>query len=521
MRKNMKTSREIKGPIPEESSIPSDPSFGVMPDSLTIDETTLAKAQQDLSARPTVSIRAKITLGFVLLFLLCAGVSITSLITVSRISQKLRVMETVNRYAFEIQQARRFEKNFFLYNTNLADALENVQNAREVLKTEGENIAAVIGRDNFTTMTVHLNRYQGLLSSLKVPPPGSAQRPSTPAQIEGELRQYGAEMVFMAANLADKERRDVDEMIRLSRLVPLLFLGLLLVLMIYETHFLVRQIVRPLNRFVDYTLRIARGNYTPIKPTRRYKDEFSQLGIAINWMMDQLHKHQEQYIQSRKLASIGTLTSGIAHELNNPLNNICITAESLIEDLDTISDEEKRKGLQDIYTQAERASGTVQNLLDFTRASPPAFASVSVRELLGSTLKLAGNEMKLNNIRLDYTPDLADARITGDFAQLQQVFINLVINATQSMPKGGILSIDVKENSEFVCVDVRDTGVGIPQSIIEQIFDPFFTTKENGTGLGLSTSYSIIKRHAGNIQVSSRLNEGSVFSVCIPRAKEP
>ena len=521
MLKNMKTSREKNRPRSEISLKPVDPFFGVLPDSLTIDEKTLAKAQQDLSARPTVSIRAKITLGFFLLFLLCAGASITSLITVSRISRKLQVMETVNRYAFEIQQARRFEKNFFLYNTNLADALENVQNAREVLKTEGENIAAVIGRENFQTMTVHLDRYQGLLSSLKVPQPESAQRSGTPSQVEGELRQYGAEMVFMAYNLADKERRDVDEMIRLSRLVPLLFLGMLLVLLIYETHFLVRQIVRPLNRFVDYTMRIARGDYTPIKPTRRYKDEFSQLGIAINWMMDQLHKHQEQYIQSRKMASIGTLTSGIAHELNNPLNNICITAESLIDDLDTISDEEKRRGLQDIYTQAERASGTVQNLLDFTRASPPAFASLSVHELLDSTLKLAGNEIKLNNIRLDYAPDQTEARVTGDFAQLQQVFINLVINAIQAMPKGGILSIDVREDAEFVCIQVQDSGIGIPQSIVGQIFDPFFTTKENGTGLGLSTSYSIIRRHGGNIEVSSRLNEGSVFSVCIPRAKEP
>ncbi len=492
-----------------------------MPASLLIDETTWGKAQKDLTARPTVSIRAKIILGFVLLFLLCAGASITFLIMVSRISQKLSVMETVNNYAFEIQQARRFEKNYFLYHTNLADALENVQNAREILKKEGENITAVMGRENFNTMTAHLDRYQELLIGLRAFLPGSPQQLTPPAEIEGELRQYGAEMIFMAANLVEKERKGVDDITALSRLVPLLFLAILLIVMIYETHFLARQIVRPLNRFVDYTLRIAQGDFTPIKPARKYKDEFSRLAVAINWMMDQLQKHQEQYIQSRKMASIGTLTSGIAHELNNPLNNICITAESLIEDMEVLSDEQKKEGLRDIYTQAERASGTVRNLLDFTRAGATAFVHISVHELLSSTLKLARNEMELNNIRLNYVPEGSDTRVQGDFAQLQQVFINLFINAIQAMPKGGTLSIEVKDDADFVRIDVQDTGVGIPQSIVEQIFDPFFTTKENGTGLGLSTSYSIIKRHAGKILVASKLNEGSTFSVYVPQPKEP
>jgi signal transduction histidine kinase len=303
----------------------------------------------------------------------------------------------------------------------------------------------------------------------------------------------------------------VEAMIKLSRQVPL----------IYLTHFLAQQIVLPLNRFVDYTLRIAQGDFTPITPAKKYKDEFSRLAIAINWMMDQLQKKQEQYIQTRKMASIGTLTSGIAHELNNPLNNICITTESMIDELDSISDEEKRKRLQDIYTQAERASGTVRNLLDFTRMGQTAFVPVSAQELLTSTLKLARNEMELNNVNLQYTPGSFDSKIEGDFSQLQQVFLNLVINAIQAMPQGGTLEIQVRDQDrQWVQIDVIDSGVGIPQAVIEQIFDPFFTTKEKGTGLGLSTSYSIIKKHGGKILVNSHLNQGSTFSVSIPKSKE-
>jgi two-component system, NtrC family, sensor kinase len=485
------------------------------------DERCFAEAQKDLSARPTMSIRGKIILGFVLLFLLCAGASITFLIIGSRINQKLKVMETVNSYAFEIQQARRFEKNFFLYQTNLPDALENIQNAREILKRESRNITEVIGPEKLNLMTAHLNRYESLLTSLRSGSSPPAEKPMPPARIEGELRQHGAEMIFLAANLVEKERKEVEAMTQLSRQVPLFFLVILLIVMGYLTHFLAQQIVRPLNRFVEYTLRIAQGDFTPIKPVKKYKDEFSRLAMAINWMLDQLKKNQEQYIQSRKMASIGTLTSGIAHELNNPLNNICITTESLMDDLDTISEKETRKRLQDIYTQAERASGTVRNLLDFTRMGQPAFVAVAVRELLQSTLNLARNEMELNNVKLDYDPEAVAARVLGDFSQLQQVFLNLVINAIQAMPQGGRLRIGVKtESPDFVDITVQDSGIGIPQSIINQIFDPFFTTKEKGTGLGLSTTYSIVKKHGGQVLVDSQLNQGSAFTVRIPKSEE-
>jgi two-component system NtrC family sensor kinase len=492
-----------------------------MTPALMVDEAALANAQKGLAERPTMSIRRKIILGFVALFLLCAGASITFWIMGSRIDQKLVFTETVNHYAFEIQQARRYEKNFFLYRTNLPDALENVQTAREILKKESENITAVIGPQKLSTMMVHLDRYEKILndlSAMKNRSPGQAESLS---EIEGELRKHGAEMVFLALNLVEKERKEVEEMSKLSRRLPLLFLGILLVVMVYLTHFLAQQILRPLNRFVDYTLRIARGNFSPITATRKYKDEFSRLGIAINLMMDQLQKNQEQYIQSRKMAAIGTLTSGIAHELNNPLNNICVTAESLLDELEELADVEKRKRLQDIYNQAERASGTVRNLLDFTRMDQPSFVPLSVDELLTSTIELARNEMDLNNVKLKYFIPEGLPRIQGDFSQLQQVFLNLIINSIQAMPQGGTLRITAENrDSEFVQAHVADTGIGIPQSILPLIFDPLFTTKEKGTGLGLSVSYTIIKKHGGKILVQSEINQGSTFSVFLPKAKE-
>jgi two-component system NtrC family sensor kinase len=486
---------------------------------LVVEEASVSRAQQGLAQRPTMSIRAKIIMGFLVLFILCAGASITFLILGGLIDQKLKFMETGSSYTFEIQQARRFEKNFFLYKTNLIDALENVQTARELLKIQEKDISAVIGKQKWQTMMGHIDRYEKLLDKLRSGKEVESATEKSYGEIEGELRQHGAEMVALAVNLVEQERKEVENLSKLSRQIPLVFLAILLILMIYLTHFLAQQIVRPLNRFVEYTRRIARGDFSPIQPAKRYKDEFSRLAIAINWMLDQLQKNQELYIQSRKMAAIGTLTSGIAHELNNPLNNICITTESMLDELEDLPENEKKKRLQDIYAQAERASGTVRNLLDFTRVDQPSFVPVSVHELLSSTLRLTKHEMELSNVELKYLSGDGGGMVQGDFGQLQQVFLNLIINGVQAMPRGGVLTISAgEEDPDLVRIDITDTGIGIPQAIISEIFDPFFTTKEKGTGLGLSISYSIIKKHGGKILVNSQLNHGSTFSVYLAKS---
>jgi hypothetical protein len=144
---------------------------------LVLDEAALKEAQKGLVERPTMNIRTKIIMGFSFLFILCAAASITYLIMGGQVDKKIRLMETLNNYSFEIQQARRYEKNFFLYKTNLPDALETTQNAREILKKEGKNITAVISQEKLNLMLTHLSRYESLLGSLRGLIPGSAENP--------------------------------------------------------------------------------------------------------------------------------------------------------------------------------------------------------------------------------------------------------------------------------------------------------------------------------------------------------
>ncbi|RLA93007.1 MAG: hypothetical protein DRG25_05330, partial [Deltaproteobacteria bacterium] len=441
---------------------------------------------------------------------------LTSLFIISQVQKKMHFLKAAGNYCLEIQQARRYEKNFFLYGTNLGDALENIYAARAILERDASKFESVIGRENFETMLGHIENYEKLLKSLI-----SNKNSERKHKIELELREHGAEMVSLAMSLVEKERQSIKNMLNISKRLPLGFLIVLLVLIIYISNFLTRQMIGTLTRFVDYTYRIAKGDFSPIFPARRYRDEFTNLGIAINMMMEQIKKHQEELVQSRKMVAVGNLTSGIAHELNNPLNNISITTESLLDEFEGLSKEEIKKRLNDIYTQTERAAGTVKNLLDFTRKEEPSFVPLRINEIINSTLRLTENEITLNNIILENKLDEDLPKIKGDFSQLQQVFLNLILNAIQAMDRGGKLTIAAQiEDDEFVRVDISDTGIGIPEDILPNIFDPFFTTKEvgKGTGLGLSVSYSIIQKHKGKILVKSKLNEGTTFSVYLPKA---
>jgi signal transduction histidine kinase len=313
-----------------------------------------------------------------------------------------------------------------------------------------------------------------------------------------------------------QERIDMHTTARSLRVVAISALIVNLIVMIWVAIELTRQILRPLGRALGYTERIARGDFSLITPKRKYRDEFSNLAIAINRMILELRRNQEQLLQSRKMAAIGTLTSGIAHELNNPLNNISITAEALLEAYDDYSSEQVRKMLSDIFTQTERASGTVRNLLDFTRAEHSRLEAVDVPELIRASLRLVDNELSLNNIETQ--AELADGlpRARGQFRNLQQVFLNLFLNAIQAMSQGGRLSVRARaDNGKHIKVEVADTGCGIPKDSIDRIFEPFFTTKPlgEGTGLGLAVSYGIIQKIGGRIEVESEEGKGTTFSV--------
>jgi len=289
--------------------------------------------------------------------------------------------------------------------------------------------------------------------------------------------------------------------------------------MFYLAHLLSRQILGPLNQIIKYTQRIANGDFTPELPSRPYRDEFSALILAMNRMLEELSQRQAILVQSHKLRAVGTLTAGVAHELNNPINNLTLTAHMLLEEYKDLSDAERLDMINDLASQSDRAQKIVRNLLDFARESESKIEPLDLGQIIEETVQLAGNQIKISRAHLDISILSNLPRVHGDRQQLCQVFLNILLNALDVTPKGGRIQISVAhEEPNFLAVKINDNGPGIPEHILHNIFDPFFTTKNKGkgTGLGLSVSQGIVARHGGEIRVSSKVGLGTTMSVILP-----
>ena len=476
-------------------------------------------AQDALTHRPRISIRLRIAAGFLVTFVFTCCITIAAMVFISNIASRQQLLERAGNIEFEIQQARRFEKNWFLYGTNLYDALNNAQNAEHLLNNSQEEMTRIIGERAYARMTGNVVRYRETLERLDaLAKSADTTSENQRLELESNLRHYGAEIVTEASNVVDQERLRIRTWLRTSMVIAVAALVVILLFVAIIAAFITRQIIRPFGE--RYTRRIAAGDFSLIRPARKYRDEFTNLAIALNHMLLEIKRHEDQLIQSRKLAAVGNLTAGIAHELNNPLNNISLTTEALIDEFDDWSRDDKLKMLRTIAEQVERAGATVANLLDFTRRDESLFEEISINEVIIRTTNLVANEMNLNNVKLDLALANNLPRVVGNAHNLQQVFLNLLLNAIQAMPDGGTLTVTSFVEHDQLRVDVRDTGVGIPAEHIDKIFDPFFTTKEvgKGTGLGLSVSYGIMKKHHGQLTVTSEAGKGSTFSIALPLA---
>jgi len=227
---------------------------------------------------------------------------------------------------------------------------------------------------------------------------------------------------------------------------------------------------------------------------------------------------ERRLVQADKLSSIGLLAAGVAHEVNTPLAVISTYAQMLAKQIS--GDEQKAPLLEKIAKQTFRASEIVNSLLNFSRTSPTEFVSVDLNKIVRETLALMEHQMIKSGVTATLALDEDLPRIKGNPGKLQQVFLNLFLNARDAMERGGALALKTSAHDGRVLVTVADSGAGIARENLEKIFDPFFTTKgaKKGTGLGLSVSYGIVREHGGNIEVASEIGAGTRFELSFPEA---
>jgi C4-dicarboxylate-specific signal transduction histidine kinase len=238
----------------------------------------------------------------------------------------------------------------------------------------------------------------------------------------------------------------------------------------------------------------------------------------------ELRDKQEQLIQAGKLATLGELTTGVAHELNNPLNNIGLYVGNVIDQarLGTLENDRLVTDLEKAMEQVRKATEIISHLRTFGRVAPVSLEPVDVDEVIERSLSLVQEQLKIRGIEVDFELCPDELLVLANPIQLEQVFINLLTNARDALEDSRTKRIRIvtEREGDLIRIQVSDTGPGIPRQLEARVFDPFFTTKEvgSGTGLGLSITYSIVKEHGGEISVSSRPRRGATFQILLPVA---
>jgi two-component system NtrC family sensor kinase len=429
----------------------------------------------------------------------------------------LEIMEDLNNTILEM---RRYEKNYLLYGKQ--DSLEQqvsfCDQAVEIFRHIPAYYSEGITRTDYKQLDKYLKQYRNILGELTKGIHNTLPDIAT----EKKFRSAGKALVDASSDLHKVEKRRMAGAAENAFRWPLFFMGFLLLLFIVGSSLVTKKVIKPLAELEKATAKIANGDFSPIPRTGRIQSQVDRLVAAFNRMAEELETRQEQVIHSRKIASLGTLVSGVAHELNNPINNIVLTIDTLTGGR-KISEEKRAVLLNDILTQALRSSDIVKNLLDFSRAETSGLKDLNPALLLRQTVHLVENQLILAKVK--FHDKIGDdlPLVLGNRQGLQQVFMNLIVNAIQAMSGGGDLTIQAtSEDKREIRVVVSDTGSGIPARNLPHIFDPFFTTKQvgKGTGLGLSVSYGIIKKHGGKITVESKEGEGTVFTVILPASDQ-
>jgi two-component system NtrC family sensor kinase len=277
------------------------------------------------------------------------------------------------------------------------------------------------------------------------------------------------------------------------------------------------SIARPLANLADATHKVAQGDWTVRVQTFGYH-EMRTLAKSFNTMVQTLKEAQEQLIQKEKLASVGQLAAGVAHEINNPLGSVLLYADILRKETPDC-EEQKRSDLEMIINEATRCKTIVNDLLNFSRQNEVLAQETDLNQILCELVEEVGKQDLYRQVTFvqDLQRDLPS--IQADPLQLRQVFLNLMNNAAEAMPRGGTLTLRTQQGpvAGMVTVQVQDTGVGISDENMKKIFTPFFTTKPigKGTGLGLAIIYGIVKMHRGQIGVRSELGRGTTFTVTL------
>lgn len=446
-----------------------------------------------------------VNMGLLILWGLFAFQNLTRVLT------KLRFVEIADDLNASFLEMRLSEKNYFLYkDATAAERIRSrIEQTRQSIDSARGDIVSAIGGDDLARLEQLLDRYSGAVDE--------ASR-TTPPEHEEVVRAAGKRLQEFSDEITHLERRRVNDLILASQKVLLYSFVAIFLIAVLVSHSVSQTILRSVRQIHRLATSITEGKFDRID-VGRTSDELGAVIDAVNSMSDELRDREEELVQSKKLASLGILTAGVAHELGNPLNNISMIAQTYAELYDHLGDKDRVAFMGKVEAETERIREIVKNLLDFSRSKQPQLSAADVNAVAAKSVKLVQNMLEVSNIetRLNLAEGLPPVRI--DEHQIEQVLVNLLTNAAQAMNGGGkvVVSTQPGRDARWVEIAVTDGGKGIAPEHLPHVFDPFFSTKgEGGTGLGLSVSYGIVKNHRGEIRVDSKPGIGTTFTIELP-----
>ncbi len=478
------------------------------------------------------SLRQKVTIGYYALATLIVGLSLFAFFELRLIGDKIVAGGRIAEFFDTTLEIRRFEKNFFLYRQK-QDLAENSEYVNRALNLLGEHRSAFIsfaGIKQPDELARSLQRYAVLMETY------AASAPPETEKLESEIRQAGKAIVTAAESIAQAERLGLQASLNRHRQVLLGSIVFLVAVAVGIGLLVSRRVARPLQRLEEDMAAVASGKLTRLQQASSDR-EIASLTQAFNQVMSELELRQQQLLRAEKLAALGTLLSGVAHELNNPLSNISTSCQILLEEGETADPALRHDLLGEIDAQTLRARNIVRSLLDFARDRDTRHEVLSLAPLIDETLRFIKGQVPTHvAVQIDIP---AGINVFGDRQRLQQVFLNLIRNALEAVEGAGHVTLTARQHmagrddpagkkllafgrcastGEVVDIEVRDDGHGIPAELLPRIFDPFFTTRDvgKGSGLGLFIAFEIIEEHGGCIAVESEPGKGTAFHVRLP-----
>jgi two-component system, NtrC family, sensor kinase len=485
-----------------------------------------------VASRP--SLGRKITLGYYAIALLISGMAALTFFELSSIEAKVSLGERTAELLETTLEIRRFERNYFLHRQT-ADYEENrrhVARAWIVLDDNIEDFAAV----GSPQMVSRFRDLLGIYGEHMTAYAAAAMRGGRVAAAETGVRAAGQDIVAIAADMVSTEKSALRHALAVFRDILVITIVALAILILVMSRAISRRIVGPL-KAMEMSVDAVRGGRKGLLQAPTGDREIVSITGAFNHLLRELELRQKHLVRAEKLASMGTMLSGVAHELNNPLSNISTSCQILLEEWDAADEAARKKLLMQIDGQCERARHIVRSLLDFARSRDFRRERVPLRPLIEQTLAFVRGEVPARVEVACAVPD--DIAVAGDTQRLQQAFLNLIKNAVQAVPGKGLVSITAVAtrvdddagrerppfsgcglDGEVVDVAIADNGPGIAADVLPHIFDPFFTTKDvgKGMGLGLFITHEIIEEHDGCIAVTAGNNGGTTFHIRLPAA---